>query len=183
MKINFIAQRHLIERLAAQGKLGRGSAVAMISSAAGMGWQNNLPQCLDFLACDNWDSASAWIEEHAGTDNYVFSKQAMSTYVAHDSFRLLRSGVRINAVLPGPTDTPLARANADVWLAFGEPFRKEVGVEPLTPEQVGDTLVFLCSDAASGITGNTLLIDYGHANATISGAYEDPGIDGLLGAR
>ena len=31
---------------------------------------------------------------------------------------MLQNGIRINAVLPGPTDTPLARANADIWLAF-----------------------------------------------------------------
>ncbi len=126
-------------------------------------------------------SAAKWIESNPGTDNYLFSKQAMSVYVARESFRLLRKGIRLNAVLPGPTDTPLARANADVWLTFGEPFRKELGVDPLTPEQIGDTLVFLCSDAASGINGSILVIDYGHANAAISGAYEDPAVKGLLG--
>ncbi len=181
MRINFISQRHLIDRLLAEGKLGRGAAIAMISSAAGMGWQNNLSQTLDFLGCADWESADKWIEAHPGTDNYLFGKQVMSTYVARESFSLLRKGIRLNAVLPGPTDTPLARANADVWLTFGEPFRKELGVDPLTPEQIGDTLVFLCSDAASGINGTTLIIDYGHASAAVSGAYEDPIIKGLLG--
>ncbi len=183
MVINFIAQRHLIDRLLEQGKLGRGAAIAMISSAAGMGWQNNLPQTLEFLDCAGWEAAAAWVESHPGTDNYLFSKQVMSTYVARESFHLLRKGIRLNSVLPGPTDTPLARANADTWLTFGEPFRKEQGVDPLTPEQLGDTLIFLCSDAASGINGATLVIDHGQASAAISGAYEDPVIKGLLGIR
>ncbi|MBW2363096.1 MAG: SDR family oxidoreductase [Deltaproteobacteria bacterium] len=183
MLINFISQRHVIDRLLEQGKLGGGAAaaVAMISSGAGMGWQNNLPQALEFLACSDWESASKWIESHPGTDNYVFSKQVMNAYVAHESFALARKGVRLNAVLPGPTDTPLARANADVWLPFGEPFRKELGVGPLAPEHVGDTLAFLCSDAASGINGVTLTIDYGHTSASMTGAYDDPLVRGLLG--
>src|SRR4051812_16495130 len=42
MLINFIAHRHLLERLIADGKLGRGSAVAFISSVAGLGWQTHL---------------------------------------------------------------------------------------------------------------------------------------------
>ena len=75
----------------------------------------------------------------------------------------------------------LARANADVWLAFGAPFRKEIGRDPLTPDEIGNTLAFLCSDAASGMNGATLIIDHGHVNATVAGAYEDPAIDGLLG--
>lgn len=182
MLINFIAQRHLIDRLLEQDKLGRGGSIAMISSAGGMGWKAQLPQTLDFLACADWESAAEWIGSHPGTDNYLFSKQVMNTYVARESPRLLQRGIRLNTVLPGPTDTPLARANADTWLTFGEPFRKEVGVETLTPEQIGDSLIFLCSEAASGISGATIIIDHGHINATVSGAYDDPIIHALLGS-
>ena len=113
--------------------------------------------------------------------NYLISKQAVNTYVAHECFALARKGIRLNTVLPGPTDTPLARANADVWLSFGEGFRKEIGADPLTPKQVGDALAFLCSDAASGINGVTLTIDHGHTSAAITGAYDDVMIRGLLG--
>ena len=182
MLINFIAQRHLIDRLLEQEKLERGGSIAMISSAAGMGWQAQLPQTLDFLACADWESAAEWVESHPGTDNYVFSKQVMNSYVAREAPRLLQRGIRLNAVLPGPTDTPLARANADTWLTFGEPFRKQAGVEALTPEQIGDSLIFLCSEAAGGISGATILIDHGHTNATIAGAYDDPVIRALLGS-
>jgi NAD(P)-dependent dehydrogenase (short-subunit alcohol dehydrogenase family) len=181
MLINFISQRHIIDRLAAAGKFARRAAVAMISSGAGMGWQNNLPQTLDFLACEDWASAATWVEANPGTDSYLFSKQVVNAYVAQASFALGRQGVRVNAVLPGPTDTPLAQANADVWLAFGAPFRAELGLDALTPGQVGDTLAFLCSDAASGINGVTLTIDHGQMGAAVTGAYEDVMITGLLG--
>ena len=55
--------------------------------------------------------------------------------------------MRINAILPGPTDTPLARANADLWLGFGAEYRAEAGVEALSPDQMANTLAFLGSQA------------------------------------
>ena len=90
MLINFTAQRQLIEALIKAGKLGRGSSVAFISSAAGMGWMSNLEQVQDFLATPDWDTAAAWIDEHEGTDNYMFSKQAINGYVAGQAFPFLQ---------------------------------------------------------------------------------------------
>ncbi|MGH9113527.1 MAG: SDR family oxidoreductase [Acidimicrobiales bacterium] len=183
MLINFISQRYIIEQLRGDGRLGRGGAVAMISSVAGLGWNRNLPTVLDFLAQPDWAAAAKWIEEHEGTDSYGFSKQAINTYVAHDAFPMLRTGIRINAILPGPTDTPLARANADLWLTFGADYRDAAGVDMLVPEQMGNVLAFLCCDAASGITGVTVLVDAGHVSSGLTGSFEAPIIKMILGVE
>jgi 3-oxoacyl-[acyl-carrier protein] reductase len=63
-------------------------------------------------------------------------------------------GVRVNAVAPGPINTPLVRALSEEWRAakaaelplghFGE------------PEDVAETVAFLCSDAARIYVGQTL---------------------------
>lgn len=63
-------------------------------------------------------------------------------------------GVRINAVAPGPINTPLVRSLSEEWRAakaaelplghFGE------------PEDVAETVAFLCSDAARIYVGQTL---------------------------
>ncbi|MCZ7528537.1 MAG: SDR family oxidoreductase [Acidimicrobiia bacterium] len=172
MLINFIAQRHLFERLVGSGTMGPGAAAAMISSVAGLGWMSALPVVTDFLDQDGWDAAAAWVAAHDGTDNYAFSKQAINAYVAREALPLLQQGIRINAILPGPTDTPLARANADLWLTFAAEYRAAAGVETLLPEQMANVLAFLCSDAASGISGVTLLVDQGHVNASLTGAWE-----------
>jgi NAD(P)-dependent dehydrogenase (short-subunit alcohol dehydrogenase family) len=183
MLINFISQRHIVERLRADGRLGRGGAVAMISSVAGLGWERNLPTVLDFLAQPDWDAAAKWIEGHEGTDSYGFSKQAINTYVAHEAFPMLQQGIRINAILPGPTDTPLARANADLWLTFGADYREAAGVDTLVPEQMGNVLAFLCSDAASGINGVTVLVDAGHVSSGLTGSFEAPIIKMIMGVE
>lgn len=64
------------------------------------------------------------------------------------------NGIRVNAVAPGPINTPLVRALSPDWQAakaaelplghFGE------------PEDVADTVAFLCSDAARLYVGQTL---------------------------
>ena len=174
MLINFTSQRHLIEALIKNGKLGRGSSVSFISSAAGLGWMNKLEQVQDFLATPDWDTAAAWVDEHEGTDSYSFSKEAINGYVATQAFPFLQRGMRINSIMPGPTDTPLARANADVWLSFGANYREAADVPTMVPEQMGDTLLFLSSDAASAINGINLLVDQGHINASLVDAWDDP---------
>jgi NAD(P)-dependent dehydrogenase (short-subunit alcohol dehydrogenase family) len=181
MLINFIAQRHIIDRLIEKEVLGRGASIVMISSVAGLGWQANMPVVLELLAERDWDTAAKWIADHDGSDNYAFSKMAINTYVAHEAFPLLQRGIRLNAILPGPTDTPLARANADLWLTFAADYREAAGVETLLPEQMANVMAFLCSDAASGVNGVTLLVDSGHVSSAITGAFEAPIVKMLMG--
>src|SRR5262249_33315487 len=92
-------------------------------------------------------------------------------YVARQAFGLLKRGIRVNAICPGPTDTPLARANEDRWLGFGADYRAEVGIEPFTPMEQAYPLLFLCSDAAVAITGTTVLSDAGWLSSGITGSF------------
>jgi NAD(P)-dependent dehydrogenase (short-subunit alcohol dehydrogenase family) len=172
MKANFIGHRHIIEQLVGGGLVPRGGAICMISSVAGLGWESQMPTLTDFLSTPDYESADSWIEAHEGTDSYSFSKQAMNCYVARQSYPLLKKGIRINAICPGPTDTPLARANAEQWLGFAQDYRDETGTPYLTPDQMGDTMVFLNSDAASGISGVNLLVDAGHVMSSLTGAWQ-----------
>jgi NAD(P)-dependent dehydrogenase (short-subunit alcohol dehydrogenase family) len=101
-RINFIGHRHLIDKLLSDQKLPRGSAIGMISSAAGLGWEANFEQLQDFLDITEFDEATLWISEHLKAD-YMFSKQAINAYVARVRFRLsLRGRYRcLNAVGTG----------------------------------------------------------------------------------
>lgn len=182
-RINFIGHRHLLERLVTGGRLPRGSAIGMISSTAGLGWEAELPQLGAYLDTPDFEAAVAWIEAHPDTATYRWSKQAMNAYVARQALPLLRQGVRINAILPGPTDTPLARAHGDLWLGFGKDYREEAGVPAATPEDQAYPLVYLCSDAARYITGVTLTVDAGFISSGLTGSYPDatPAAGYLLG--
>lgn len=182
-KINFIGHRHLIERAIGRGYLGRGAAIGMISSSAGLAWERNLDKVKDYLATPDFDSAVAWIAEHPGTADYMWSKQALCGYVALQAFPLLRRGIRINAILPGPTDTPLARAQADLWLGFGADYREAAGIEASRPDEQAGPLAFICSDAASYLNGVTIITDAGYVSSGVTGSFPDatPAVDFLYG--
>ena len=102
---------------------------------------------------------------------YQWSKRAINAYVAHEALPLLKKGIRINATLPGPTDTPLAQANKDTWLGFASDFRSEAGIDAASAMEQAYPLAFLCSDAAASITGITLVTDSGYVSAGLTGAF------------
>jgi NAD(P)-dependent dehydrogenase (short-subunit alcohol dehydrogenase family) len=185
MKINFIGHRYIIDRLLEKNQLPSGSAICFISSVAGMGWENDLDLLLEFLETPDFDAAVEWVKAHEseGIIHYGTSKKIVNTYVATQGIRLLKKGIRINAICPGPTDTPLAQANADLWLTFAQDYRDETGSKVHTPEQMGDVMAFLNSAAAFGINGITVLVDYGHTMASLTGAYPPgkPIIDLIMG--
>ena len=142
----------------------------MISSSAGLGWETNLDLILEYLEITDFDEAARWCQDQ-GRATYTWSKQVICTYVSREALPLLKRGVRINAILPGPTDTPLAQANADTWLGFGSDFREEAGIEASTPLEQAYPLVFLCSDAAAGVSGITMITDAGYFGAGVTKAF------------
>ena len=169
-RINFIGHRHMIDKMLADDLLPRGSAIGLISSAAGFGWRENLTRLNEYLDITDFDEATTWCHDNGKAD-YMWSKLSINAYVAREAFGLLKKGIRINAILPGPTNTPLARANAEMWLSFGADYRDEAGIEAATPLEQAYPLVFLCSDAAVGITGITMITDAGYFSSGISGSF------------
>jgi len=113
----------------------------------------------------------------------MWSKQVVNGYVASMAFPLLQRGIRINAICPGPTDTPLAQANADMWLSFADDYRQATGIAPSTPLEQAYPLVFLCSDAASYVNGIVMVTDAGYfpSGTTESFPAAKGAVDFLLG--
>lgn len=169
-RINFVGHRYMIDQLIAGGMLGRGAAIGFISSAAGLGWEANLAEIKELLAISDWDESVAWIEAHNKAD-YFNTKQIICAYVASQAFPFQKQGIRINAICPGPTDTPLAQANKEMWLEFGADYRAEAGVEAATALEQAYPLVFLCSDAAAAVNGIIMITDSGYISSGITGSF------------
>jgi len=72
-------------------------------------------------------------------------------------------GVRVNAILPGPIDTPLLRR----VLSSEELIQKYAALNPMgrigKPEEVANMAAFLASDEASYVTGGIYLVDGGQS--------------------
>lgn len=75
-------------------------------------------------------------------------------------------GIRVNAVCPGDTDTPMEREDARAQgLPWDEYVQDVVGGRPIermaTPEEIARAVLFLASDESSFITGAALPVDGG----------------------
>jgi NAD(P)-dependent dehydrogenase (short-subunit alcohol dehydrogenase family) len=94
---------------------------------------------------------------------YGASKGALDAATRSLAIELGPSGIRVNAVAPGVVDTALWAKNKAVPGVVEEieaqtPLRRWA-----TPEDVADVIVFLASDAARFVTGETIAVDGGMA--------------------
>lgn len=98
-------------------------------------------------------------------DNYNvmgIAKAALEASVRYMAYSLGEKGIRVNAVSAGPIKTLAAAGIGDFgkMLAYGErnsPLRRNV-----TIDEVGNVAAFLCSDLASGVTGEITYVDAGY---------------------
>ena len=90
------------------------------------------------------------------------AKAALEATVRYLSNDLGPKGVRVNAISAGPIKTLAARGISQL----GEMLKSHAERAPLKrnvdPAEVGGTAAFLLSDAASGITGETIYVDCGY---------------------
>jgi enoyl-[acyl-carrier protein] reductase I len=90
------------------------------------------------------------------------AKAALEATVRYLSNDLGAKGIRVNAISAGPIKTLAARGVSQL----GEMLKAHAERSPLkrnvNPAEVGGTAAFLLSDAASGITGETIYVDCGY---------------------
>jgi NAD(P)-dependent dehydrogenase (short-subunit alcohol dehydrogenase family) len=101
---------------------------------------------------------------HAGTPNasvYAASKHAVEGLTTSAALEVAGSGVRVNAVAPGPTETGMLNR----FTGNAERKASLVSTVPLgrvgEPDEIANAIVFLCSDRAAFITGHVLSVDGG----------------------
>lgn len=136
-------------------------AVGVVSNSAVFGIQPDDPAVVAMLA---GDEPSARERAMAGQEfmAYALTKHALARAIRHRAAEWGRLGVRINAIVPGKTDTPLYRAVTDDP-AMG-PFADQIPV-PLgrvgTPEEMAGIVSFLVGDEARYVHGMLLWADGG----------------------
>ncbi len=79
--------------------------------------------------------------------------------------------IRVNCICPGDTDTPMLRSEAQQLGVVAAQFLQEASQRPLrrvgTPEEIAQAALYLASDAASFVTGATLVVDGGGLAGTL----------------
>jgi len=129
----FLGLRHEIPQMLTQG----GGAIVNTSSGAGLVGFAALPA-------------------------YVASKHAVLGLTKAAALAYVREGVRINAVCPGSTRTPLLEGFMSQAPGMEEAMAQSAPIGRLArPEEIAEAMVWLCSDAASFVVGHAFSVDGG----------------------
>ena len=96
-----------------------------------------------------------------GAATYCASKHGVMALTKSAALETARSGIRVNVVCPAVIETPMGER---LW---GAPEAKKfaLGLHPIgrfgKPEEIADAVVWMCSDGASFMTGQSLVLDGG----------------------
>ncbi len=103
----------------------------------------------------------------AGMPAYVASKHAVLGITKVASTDVARRGIRVNAVCPGPVETRMMRS-LEQQRSPADPERVAEAIRGGTPsgryalaEEIANTVIYLCSDLSTHITGTHLVVDGG----------------------
>lgn len=133
-----------------------------------LGLRHVLPVMLEQKAGSVVNTASvAGLVATPGMPAYVASKHAVIGLTKTAAGEVARSGVRVNAVCPGPVDTRMIHS-LEQQLNPGDPDsvgkRYQAGIPSgryTTAEEIANAVLFLSSDLASNVTGAQWVVDGG----------------------
>lgn len=111
----------------------------------------------------NMSSLAGLVASPTAGAGYVASKHGLVGLSRSFAVEYAAEGIRVNALCPGFVRTELA---ANLFARYPEAESLVVSRHPIgrlgTPEEIGDAVVWLCSDASSFVTGHALSIDGGY---------------------
>jgi 3-hydroxybutyrate dehydrogenase len=113
------------------------------------------------------NSSVAGLKGYAYVTAYCMAKHAVVGFVRALAQETVKSGVTVNAVCPGYTDTDLVQSGIEHVIAktgrsreaaIADMLKDKPNGRLITPEEVAAAVLFLCTDGASAITGTTLSV-------------------------
>jgi len=106
-------------------------------------------------------ASSAGVTGIANIALYTASKHAIVGLTKAVALELAREHIRVNAVAPGPVDTGLLHRMVQGHVPI-DAIAQSVPMGRISqPAEIAEAILWLCSDAASYVTGHTLVIDGG----------------------
>jgi NAD(P)-dependent dehydrogenase (short-subunit alcohol dehydrogenase family) len=107
-------------------------------------------------------SSGAGVVPAPGQPQYTAAKHAVLGLTKQAAQEFAGNGIRVNAVLPGQTETGPMRAYLDALPDGGEKMLRRLPMRRMAqPVEIAQAVVWLCSDDASYVNGDSLVVDGG----------------------
>ena len=159
VRVNLVGLKYLTQSLIA--KLADDASVVNLASLAGLGWPD-AKEAIQESANLDFDDVDAFCRAHAieGARSYFFSKEALIVWTMQNRWTWRDRGIRMNAVSPGPVDTPILK---DFIETLGERAEEDMRTmdRPGRPADIAPVVAFLLSDGAAWIRGTNVPTDGG----------------------
>lgn len=163
LSVNFYGLRALSEALAP--KLREGGSVVNVASIAGYGWRPNLERAKAMVGVEGFPDVAKAVAQYGVKDEegYPVSKELLILWTMRAAQQSLfkARGIRVNAVSPGPVETPILKQFREV---LGDA-RVDSDINRCgragTSEEIAPIILFLCSDAARWVNGANIPVDGG----------------------
>ncbi|OUN10845.1 hypothetical protein B5G38_15685 [Gemmiger sp. An87] len=162
--VNFSANKYITETYL-EKRMKEGDAIAYVTSTGGLLWEKWQKEYRAVMDCSTWEEMAAFMKKVApkngvGIMAYSLSKRAMNYYTNKKAVDLASRGIRVNAVLPGSTDTGM-KQEFEKMAGGKEALLKENGTAGrlATPAEMAEPLLFLNSPMARFVSGQLLIVD------------------------
>ncbi|SED46708.1 SDR family NAD(P)-dependent oxidoreductase [Rhodobacter sp. 24-YEA-8] len=106
-------------------------------------------------------ASTSSIRGRAGLAGYVAAKHAVLGLTRAAALDMAGSGIRVNAVLPGPVDTAMIATIDSNAAAQGRVVQRSGHAAPIPPDGIAPTVSFLLSDRARHVNGAAWVVDDG----------------------
>ncbi|GAA4883382.1 SDR family oxidoreductase [Ferrimonas pelagia] len=163
LQVNYFGAKATLEGLREHLAKKQGSAVLIGSNSGAMPHFDQAK--IDAMLADDEAHACALAEKsNHGQLAYLSSKRAITQWMRRNATAFARAGVRLNAVAPGFTQTPLTdAAKADPELAQSmAQFERSIPLGRAgQPEDIANAVGFLLSEQSAFVQGSVLFVDGG----------------------
>lgn len=106
-------------------------------------------------------SSGAGLTPAPGQPHYTAAKHGVLGLTKSAAREYAARGIRINAICPGMTDTPMLREHLEQAPELEQMITQIAPAGRLAlPDEIAHTAVWLCSDRASYVSGESLIVDY-----------------------
>lgn len=169
-RVNLVGLRELTERLLP--RLAPGGAVVHVASTAGSAWHRRLDEHLALIAEDGFDALLAALLARGldGPAAYDFAKETLVVLTMRQARERFRAdGVRVNAVSPGPVETPILPDFLDTMGGELLGAMREACGRNGAPADLAAAVAWLLSDEARWVNGANLIVDGGADAAWLTG--------------